>query len=631
MKTTSIAIGIVVLCSCWADAVPGKGKNPEAVAQVAAGVLTTANASWWGFDSEDSTAILQQAVDSKAKKVIIPYMGKPWILRPNRDTPHGRCALVLRDNLELVFEPGVVVLAKKGEFKGGQDSLIVADDQSDITIRGYGAVLRMRKTDYQNPPYAIAEWRHGLRFMGCKRIDVAGLRIESSGGDGIYIGRSSTSRGCEDVVIRDCVCHDNHRQGISVVDGSNLLVENCVFSATKGTGPSAGIDFEPDHPEELLVNCVFRNCLFENNAGHGMFVRPRDTVTSKSKPVSIRFENCVARMSQPGMGGDCGMCVRVPGDEGPEGTIEFINCLSENTGQAGANVYGVSVGNLKIRFINCNWINSQGTAVVLNMHQQSSVGTGSVEFVNCSVYEEKTGPTVQVIHLKGNDYGDDINGVITVHNELGARLASEPRRMTVNLRVVDSKSATAVGNTGLAEVTGRTIKPADDQRAGDLEGYDDDATFGELWETHDFIADLPKAWRFRLDFNDEGQKRNWGAVIVDKTQWQPIKIGEWWEPQGHQYDGIAWYRVDFDVPPDAKRDGLTLSFGAVDESAWVYLNGKHVGKHDVGEGGWDQRFEIPLGDAVKIGANNQLAVRVRDRTSYGGIWKSVKLAGEKRN
>ena len=173
-----------------------------------------------------------------------------------------------------------------------------------------------------------------------------------------------------------------------------------------------------------------------------MFVRPHDTVTSKSKPVSIRFENCTALMNQPGMGGDCGMCVRVPGDEGPEGAIEFINCLSENTGQAGANVYGVSVGNLKIRFVNCNWINSQGTAVVLNMHQQSSVGTGSIEFVNCSVYEEKTGPTVQVIHLKGNDYGDDINGVIIVHNELGARIASEPRGVTVNLRVVDSKSAT---------------------------------------------------------------------------------------------------------------------------------------------------------------------------------------------
>ena len=39
--------------------------------------------------------------------------------------------------------------------------------------------------------------------------------------------------------------------------------------------------------------------------------------------------------------------------------------------------------------------------------------------------------------------------------------------------------------------------------------------------------------------------------------------------------------------------------------------------------------EIGLGDAVKIGETNTLAVRVRDRTNYGGIWKSVKLIGEK--
>ena len=59
--------------------------------------------------------------------------------------------------------------------------------------------------------------------MGCKRISVAGLRIESSGGDGIYFGQGGTGRSSEDIVIRDCVCHDNYRQGISLVDIKNLL------------------------------------------------------------------------------------------------------------------------------------------------------------------------------------------------------------------------------------------------------------------------------------------------------------------------------------------------------------------------------------------------------------------------
>ena len=620
MKTVPVLIGFMVAGTCWAGVVPGKGENPEAVAEVAAGELAVANASWWGFDSEDATEALQAAINSKAKTVIVPYMGSPWVVRP----------IFLRSNLELVFEPGVLVLAKKGEFKERWDCLLTAIGLSDITIRGYGATLRMRKRDYRNPPYPPKEeWKHGLKIEGSRRIHVEGLRIESSGGDGIYIG-SGAGRSSEDIVIRDCVSHDNHRQGISVTDAKNLLVENCVFSGTEGTGPSAGIDYEPDKPTQLLVNCVFRNCLFEDNAGHGMFVRAHDTITAESPPISIRFENCISRMTKPGTGGDSGMCVRVPGDQGPPGTIEFINCLSENSGQAGANVYGHSVGHLNIRFVGCNWTDSQGTAVVLNMQEPSATGTGSIEFVNCSVYEEKTGPAVQVMTLRGNDYGDDVVGAITVHNRHGARIASEPRGVNVNLSVVDSRSAEAVGMSGPAEVAGRTM-PALDRRAVDQPGYDDEATFGELWQTHDFIVDLPKVWRFRLDFKDEGQQQDWGGVVVDKTQYQPIKIGEWWEPQGHQYDGVAWYRVDFDVPAAAQGYKLALSFGAVDESAWVYLNGVLIGEHDLNDWGWDKRFEIALGDAVRIGEKNTLAVRVRDRAWYGGIWKSVKLVGEKRD
>ena len=245
------------------------------------------------------------------------------------------------------------------------------------------------------------------------------------------------------------------------------------------------------------------------------------------------------------------------------------------------------------------------------------------------MHEEKTTPTVQVITLEGNDYDDDVTGTITVRNTHGARLASEPPGVNVNLLIVNSITGATTGNASPADATGRTIKPTNDLSAGDVSGYDDEATFGELWQTHDFIADLPKAWRFRLDFKDQGRKQEWGGPLYDKTQWQPIKIGAWWEPQGHHFDGIARYRVTFDVPAEGAGRDLALSFGAIDESAWSWLNSKQIGEHDIGDDGWDQRFEIPLGDAVKIGQTNVLTVRVRDRGNYGGIWKSVKLVAAK--
>ena len=125
---------------------------------------------------------------------------------------------------------------------------------------------------------------------------VEGLRIEGSGGDGIYLD-AGTRGWCEDVTVRNVTCLDNHRQGISVISARNLLVEGCSLSGTRGTAPESGIDLEPDVPENVLANCVIRNCVFENNAGNAaaVYLKP---LTAKSEPVSITFENCVARWAR---------------------------------------------------------------------------------------------------------------------------------------------------------------------------------------------------------------------------------------------------------------------------------------------------------------------------------------------
>jgi len=78
--------------------------NPEAVAEVLAGRRTDANAAWWGFNEEDATEPLQAAIRSGAKRVIVPNVGKDWIVRP----------LQLASDQELVLESGVVITARRG-------------------------------------------------------------------------------------------------------------------------------------------------------------------------------------------------------------------------------------------------------------------------------------------------------------------------------------------------------------------------------------------------------------------------------------------------------------------------------------------------------------------------------------
>ena len=426
----------------WAQ--PLTHADPDAVARVASGESKSAEASWWGFNAEDSTDALQQAIDSGARTVIVPFVGQPWIVRP----------ITLRSNLELIFEPGVLVLAKRGEFKGRGDSMFSLSGCDNVTIRGYGATLRMWKKDYQNPSYEKAEWRMGIRIVGCRNVLVEGLRIESSGGDGIYVDGGGNRRWSSDITIRDCVCDDHHRQGMSVISCENLLVENCVFSNTRGTAPTAGIDLEPDSPDQRLVHCLIRNCRFDNNQGHNILVYLKP-MTRESEPVSIRFENCLSIMgtiddSPPadGSGGGwAGMSVGAIRDDGPQGLIEFVNCTSINAGKEGARVYDKSAHSAKVRFANCTWQGAWTATdptdpvphvpVSLHLRRPSlTTALGGVEFDHCVVIDTEDRPAVKYTRDEGDYPLVDVTGKIAVQNLHGATADLEPTADSVTLNVV---------------------------------------------------------------------------------------------------------------------------------------------------------------------------------------------------
>ena len=291
--------------------------NEEMIARVAAGEVTEARASWWGFDEEDSTEALQAAIDSGAPKLIVENMGRPWIVRPMR----------LASNQEIVFEEGCEVLAKRGEFHAIGDSLFRGSGVEHVILRGEAATFRMWREDYANPElYEKAEWRHCLNLSGCTNLQVIGLTLRESGGDGIYLGAGAAGA-CRDIVIRGVTSDGNYRQGISVISAENLLIEDCVLSNTRGTPPEAGIDFEPNNPGDRLVNIVMRNCLSTGNATSG-YVVAFPTLNAESEPISLRFENCRSVND----GSVAAWTTSTGTLEGtPQGRIEFVNCTFEGS------------------------------------------------------------------------------------------------------------------------------------------------------------------------------------------------------------------------------------------------------------------------------------------------------------
>jgi len=217
----------------------------------------------FGFDPADATSALQAAIDTGAQTVIVPNMGTDWIIRP---------VFLNNSNQEIIFEEGVVVTAKVGEFHGQADSLFSGWSRENITITGYGATLRMQKQDYLGPDYTWSESRMGLRFYSFSNLVIQGLTIRDTGGDGIFLGVDIAPTLNSNVVIRDVVLENNYRQGISVVSAENLLIENSIFRTTGGTSPQSGIDFEPNYDYDRLINVVIRNSVFEGNQTAGFLL-----------------------------------------------------------------------------------------------------------------------------------------------------------------------------------------------------------------------------------------------------------------------------------------------------------------------------------------------------------------------
>jgi hypothetical protein len=315
----------------------------------------------------------------------------------------------------------------------------------------------MRKHDYQHPPYAKAEWRMGLSFTGCSHVEVDGLRIEQTGGDGVYIGSSGRNPTCSDVVIRDCVCADNHRQGISVISAVHLLIENCRLSRTEGTAPEAGIDLEPDTSQDRLVDCVIRNCLFKDNAGNAILIYLKE-LTHASQPVSIRFENCLARLGRAGMSPDevsqsnpkgwSGIAIGRVRDDGPKGLIEFVHCSTDNTGREGLRIYDKSAEGVQLRFRECVWSNAWvgrhreyggPRAPILIESRDAAICSkpGGIEFVDCYVRDTIRGAAIRFEDETGRLTLQAVSGDIDVQGPqlTGAMLGPSP----VDLRLILEK------------------------------------------------------------------------------------------------------------------------------------------------------------------------------------------------
>ncbi len=97
---------------------------------------------------------------------------------------------------------------------------------------------------------------------------------------------------------------------------------------------------------------------------------------------------------------------------------------------------------------------------------------------------------------------------------------------------------------------------------------------------------------------------------VAKGTWRTISVPGSWQsqcPDLRDYQGVAWYRHEVQLPRLSADQTVEIRFGAVDYLARVYVNGKLAGTH---EGGYTP-FVFDIREFVKPGLN-VVVVRVMD-------------------
>jgi hypothetical protein len=271
------------------------------------------------YDPVDATDCLQAALDSgggRATTVHVPNTG-PWLISK-------KGLWVTTDNLVVTLAPGVVIEAAEGAFHDLVASLFAVAGADNFTLRGLAPLmnpldpasssslptLRMRKADYMNASkYTHSEWRHALwigrrKGSGCpwaatnlsrcgrqrptSNVWLSGIRVESSGGDGIMVDNAT------DITIAGVDSNDNNRQGMSIINVDGLTVSDSSFRNTFGAPPQAGIDIEPDKKTQHLKKIELRNVHCSNNSGSGLEIEFGSYIKSK-EPVSINVTEITLR------------------------------------------------------------------------------------------------------------------------------------------------------------------------------------------------------------------------------------------------------------------------------------------------------------------------------------------------
>ncbi len=371
-------------------------------------------ASSYGYNAANATTAFKGAINDAADTTVIDFASGS-----NGDWNIDASVFFNLINKTIIFEPGVKLLATAGY--GLDEELFRIRYCNGVKIIGNNTLFKMRKAEY-----TTGEFRNCIAIVDCDNVEVSNITAADSGGDGVFIAAFGPRKlYCENIILRNIVCDNNRRQGISVITVKNLLVENCVFKNTNGTLPEAGVDFEPDHDYERLENIVFKKCSFTNNYGNGVALAMIN-LNSTSASIDITFNDCyLSQNHQPSnIYAASEINANAPEVNFPTGSVTFNRCLIENsqwsaiTARKAASGYSINfndcvfknISQAQINFNNPIWLET------LSYNPAPNAPFGGVSFNNQVIEFNSNMAFLQANGSPGSEGLANVTGNITVIN-----------------------------------------------------------------------------------------------------------------------------------------------------------------------------------------------------------------------
>lgn len=309
----------------------------------------------------------------------------------------------------------------------------------NVTIKNLNIIGNKLETE------KVTEYAHGIRICYAHNVLVENVTSTLNLGDGavVSIGESFDIHP-EDIHFNYFSSQKNHRQGLSITDGKNILVENSQFIETSGTLPYSGIDIEPNFYKgkagngkdafNKCENIQIRNCIFRDNKSVGLIISASSYQSEATKEMihDVKVEGCL--FLNDGIwiiGGDLitirDCTIKNGGIEmDAKGMINsvtlsniIVDCEGDNYisgvhfAPLGPACRNISMNNLTIRGCNLGIYVSRGASV----NGKTPIKLDGLSITNCKVYNCTNSifitETAKNVYYEGNevfDNGVDVNG-----------------------------------------------------------------------------------------------------------------------------------------------------------------------------------------------------------------------------